>query len=125
MGTTRMGFWYLATPYRNYPLGLGSAFLAACRQSGTLLKAGIAVYSPIVHMHQIADVLALDKVDNDFWYGVNLPMMDAARGMIFCRLPSWERSQGMKDEQAYFERAGKPVVTMLPDLVPALPPPLR
>lgn len=115
------GYWFLGTPYTHYPTGLASAYVAACRQTGLLLKAGVQVFSPIVHCHAVADILGMNKTDLAIWLPACAGLRAAAGGLIVCRLASWERSTGLAAEREEFERAGKPVVDMMPDILPALP----
>lgn len=114
------GFWYLATPYSAHPLGPNAAYRQACEQAALLIKAGVSVFSPIAHSHQIAKVGGIDPFSHEVWLPIDEPMMDAAIGMIQCRLPGWNTSRGMDYEIDRFAGAGKPIVVMEPGEVPAL-----
>ncbi|GAC1583199.1 MAG: hypothetical protein NVS3B5_17710 [Sphingomicrobium sp.] len=111
-------FWYLATPYSKYPLGIEAAFEEACRQTALLVRAKVPVFSPIAHTHPIAAVGRMDPLDHTIWLPCDRPMMDAARGLIMCKMASWEQSYGMRVERETFEAAGKPVIWMEPDILP-------
>lgn len=115
-------FWYLATPYSKYAEGIEAAHRHACEQAALLVKAGIPVYAPIAHTHPIAIHGQLDPKDLDTWLRVDRPFIDVACGIIVCQLPGWADSKGVEYEIREFDRAGKPVVFMEPNEVPALPP---
>lgn len=114
-----MSYWYLATPYTKFPGGIHVAFSAACEQSAVLIRAGVPTFSPIAHTHPIAMHSTLDPLDLELWLAVDRPMMEsAAKGLIMCRLPSWENSTGMEHERAFFAKRGRPVLYMDPGVVP-------
>ena len=112
------GFWYLATPYSKYHAGIEAAFNVACWQTGLLMRAGVPVFSPIAHTHPIAKRCHMNPLDHGIWIPADRPMMDAARGLIVCMIPGWDRSYGVDLEIATFRAAGKPVVYMTPGEVP-------
>lgn len=114
-----MSFWYLATPYSDYPLGRGIAASNAALQAAVLLKAGVVAFSPIVHGRALAFWGNIDDLDHDFWMRADRPFMNAAMGLIVCKLDGWEASKGIAHEIEVFEKAGKPVVMMTPNEVPA------
>jgi hypothetical protein len=112
------GFWYLATPYSKYPRGIEAAFVDAAIQASILIKAGIRVYSPIAHTHPVATFGNIDPYDHAIWLPADKPFMDAACGLIVCKLPGWDVSFGIGEEIKLFAAAGKPVIHMTPGLVP-------
>lgn len=112
------GFWYLATPYSKHPDGLVEAFLQAVEQAALLIKAGIPVFCPIAHTHPIAVMGDLDPYDHDIWLPADRPFMEAAKGIIVCKLEGWDESFGIKKEIEAFTAAIKPVIYMEPDEVP-------
>lgn len=112
------GFWYLATPYRAYPHGLAYARLQATKQAAILSDAGISVFSPIVHTHEIALHTATLKPESTEWVGLDMPLVRAARGVILCMLPGWEQSAGITRECNEAIKLGKPVIYMTPDTIP-------
>lgn len=113
-----MTYWYLATPYSKYPGGLWAAFDTACYQAGILVKAGVPVFSPIAHTHPIARASGMDPLDHSIWLPCDRPLMDAACGIIVCKMHTWEKSYGIAEEIKVFEAAGKPVIYMEPGIVP-------
>jgi hypothetical protein len=112
-------FWYLASPYSKYPLGITAAHYHVCQQAGLLIQAGVPVYSPIAHTHPIAQFSGIDPHDHDIWLPADKPIADAAGGLIVLKLEGWSRSFGIAEEIEWFASAGKPVVYMEPGEVPA------
>jgi hypothetical protein len=113
------GFWYLATPYSKYPGGIEAAFKLACINAGVLMKAGIAVFSPIAHTHPIVIACKMDPFDDFFfWVPPDKPMMEAARGVILLQAEGWQQSVGMQIEREAFTAACKPVILMQPGILP-------
>lgn len=116
----RDSFWYLASPYSKYPAGLEAAFQEVCRQAALLVHHGIPVYSPIAHTHPIAIHGGTDPLDHGIWLPADLPMMRAAyRGLIVCKMPTWEISYGIGEEIKEFGALKRRVVYMEPGVVPA------
>jgi hypothetical protein len=110
--TEALPFWYLATPYTNYPDGREAAFKNACAAAAYLMANDVPVYCPIAHSHPIADYGKLDAVDHDFWVKADEPMVQAAGGLIICMMEGWGSSAGMAHEIKCFEDAEKPIVFM-------------
>ncbi len=104
-------FWYVATPYSEYPHGTFVAYVDACRAAAALIEEGIPIFCPIAHTHPINEwgELHRDKGDLDFWLPVDQPMMDAAGGIIVVMMEDWETSTGVSYEIDEFNKAGKPV----------------
>lgn len=107
-----MSYWYVASPYTNYPGGVDEAFKLICRATAKLIEAGVPVFSPIAHSHPIAEHGALDGKDPDLWHRVDKPMVDSAIGIIVVMLPGWAESRGVQAELREFRKAGKPVMFM-------------
>jgi len=113
-----MSYWYLATPYSKYPDGITTAFRVACEQTALLVRARIPVFCPIAHTHPIALEGGIDPYDHTIWIPADKPLMEGAKGLIFCKLPSWEISYGMGVERDFFLSVGRPVIDMTPGVVP-------
>ena len=113
-----MSFYYLASPYSKYPLGITTAHYHVCQQAALLIRSGVPVYSPIAHMHPIAQFGDIDPFDHDIWLPVDRHMMDAAGGLIVLKMLSWTTSYGVAEEVRHFTAADKPVVFMKPGVVP-------
>ncbi|HEV8492476.1 MAG TPA: DUF1937 family protein [Candidatus Angelobacter sp.] len=113
-----MSYWYLATPYSKYPDGITTAFRVACEQTALLVRARIPVFCPIAHTHPIALEGGIDPYDHTIWIPADKPFMECSKGLIFCKLPSWEISDGMRIEREFFESQKRPVIDMTPGVVP-------
>lgn len=113
-----MTFWYLASPYSKYPLGLEDAFRAVCRARGLLVAAGIPCFAPIIHSHPVAEHGGLDPLDHNIWLPSERPIMDAAAGLIVLRICGWDTSYGVGVEMDFFRAKGLPIVFMDPGVVP-------
>lgn len=113
-----MSFWYLATPYTKYRKGIEAAFQDAAKQAAILLRAGVPVFSPIAHTHPLAIYGGIDAKDHTVWLPFDRPMMDAAKGIIVCKLEGWDESYGVAYERDVFSCAGKPLIFMEPGKVP-------
>lgn len=108
------GYWYVATPYSKYPAGIEEAFKAACEGVGRLIKRGVPAFSPIAHSHSVAIYAGIDPLSHDIWLEADRPMMEAAHGLIVLMLPGWNESFGVAHEIEHFEKAGKPVIYLVP-----------
>jgi hypothetical protein len=105
---------YLATPYSKYPAGPERAFVDAVRLAAALARAGVRIYSPIVHSHPLASYGGLDPLDHAFWLPFNEVQLNAAGVLIVAQMAGWQESAGIAHEVAFFERAGKPVFDLQP-----------
>jgi hypothetical protein len=103
------GFLYLATPYSRYPAGMEQAFQDAAIATAWLLRRGVHAFCPITHSHPIAVYGGLSLTDHAIWLPADRPMMDAARGIVVCQMPTWDQSFGIQHEIEVFQAARKPV----------------
>ena len=113
-----MTFLYLASPYSKYKHGIHKAHQAACEATALLVQAGIPVFSPIAHTHDVAIYGRLDPLAHTLWMPADRPFMEAAKGMILLTLEGWEESYGVEIEMNYFASARKPVYWMAPGQIP-------
>ena len=109
------GFWYLGSPYTNFPDGHATAYDLACRAAASLIRAGFVIFSPIAHSHSLV-AHGLDGTDPDLWKRQDAPLVAAAKGMIVVMIPGWAESAGVQHEIAEFRCAGKPVLYYEMDL---------
>ena len=100
---------YLATPYTNYLRGTHVAFMDAAKLAGALIKAGVPVYSPIVHSHPISCHGGIDPFDHELWMDVDQTMISLADALAVGRLEGWEHLGGIAEELLRFTCAGKPI----------------
>lgn len=111
------GFWYLATPYAEFPGGHDAAWKFATKQAALCLEAGVRVFTPIGHTHPIAIQMKADP-GHDFWLELDEHVMDAADGLIVVEAEGWERSLGIAREIGFFRGRRKSIVYMAPDIPP-------
>jgi len=88
---------YLASPYSHPdPAIREERFQAACRATFTLLRAGAAVFSPIVHGHPLVGLgLATDW---ESWQRVDRAMLERCDEVMVLMLAGWESSSGVREE---------------------------
>ncbi len=104
-----MSFIYLASPYTDPdPDVMQHRFEAAERVTAQMLKDGEAVYSPIVHCHELARRYDLPK-DFDFWEKYNFRMLAVSCEVAVLRLDGWAESKGVGHEISIATRIGIPV----------------
>jgi len=103
------GFLYLASPYSKYPAGMEQAFQDAAIATAWLLRRGVHSFCPITHSHPIAVYGGLSLTDHEIWLPADRPMMNAARGIVVCQMPTWDQSFGIQHEIDVFKAALKPV----------------
>jgi len=75
-----------------------------------LIKHGIPVFCPIAESHPIALHGKLDPLDHDIWLENDRPKIDAAVGMVICKMETWESSTGILWERDQFRDRKKPIV---------------
>lgn len=109
-------YWYLATDYTKYEGGLEAAYNMALDQLEILMKAGVNVYCPIVHNHEVSK--RGFPATHDYWMGVDLPMLKHAYGVIVVETPNWKHSRGINHEIDYAKKHAKIVIYMDPNVVP-------
>ena len=109
------GLVYMATPYSKFRGGPTSAFHAACWVAADLIRAGVNVFSPIVHSHPIGTFGQLDILDLEMWLKVDRPFMDAAEACVVVMLPGWHVSTGVQHEIEYFLNDDKVVYYLDPE----------
>jgi hypothetical protein len=110
-------YWYLATEYSKYPEGLDEAYNMALYHMSILMKAGVNVYCPIVHNHEVSKTGL--PTDHDYWMAVDLPMLKHAYGCIVVKTPTWETSSGIRHEIDYCKKHARIVIYMEPGKVPS------
>jgi len=97
---------YLASPY-SHPeaLVMNERFRAAAAATAHWICEGHAIYSPIVHCHELARRFQM-PTDFSFWTDYNLAMLNRALELWVLKLPGWERSQGIAGEMTFAEIQG-------------------
>lgn len=113
----KSGYWYLATPYSGFtgdgPGGpMMTAFREAAKVAGIFIRAGVPVFSPIAHSHPIGALGSFDSGDHEVWLAADMPLLEAAVGVIVVKMPGWDTSKGVREEIEFARIAGKPVLFM-------------
>lgn len=112
--SNKLDFWYLASPYSKYPLGHEAAFQEIAKQAGELMALGLYIYCPIAHSHPICvnSPIAID--DYDVWLPNDKAVFQYAKGMLVCKMDTWETSHGVQWEIKEFTGWKKPIWYFFP-----------
>jgi hypothetical protein len=98
---------YLASPYSHPdPVVREQRFQAACRATAALLRAGEAVFSPIVHGHPLADYGL--PTGWEFWERFNRTFLERCDEVVVLMLDGWRQSVGVQAEIRIAQELGKP-----------------
>jgi nucleoside 2-deoxyribosyltransferase len=99
---------YLASPYSHPdPMVREQRFLAACRATVTLIRAGEVVFSPIVHSHALVEFEL--PTAWSFWERIDRAHMERCDEVVVLMLDGWAQSVGVREELRIARELGKPV----------------
>jgi hypothetical protein len=101
---------YLATPYSRYPKGLDTAREHACLIAAEFVEAGVPVFCPIAHSHEIAMLGGLDPKDHDLWARQNEALMEHCDALAVPLMTGWSTSKGVCAEIDFFKSRRRPVL---------------
>ena len=88
---------YLASPYTHVDDAVReSRFDAACLATSTLLRAGLHVYSPIVHSHPLVRYGL--PIEWEFWRAQDFEHLRRCDEVILLTLDGWKASRGVQAE---------------------------
>lgn len=105
---------YLASPYSHiHPHIMDRRHAAVCKAAANFLNAGHVIYSPIAHMHPIAEIAELPK-GWDFWERFDTVMLQRCQRVWVLQLPGWDQSKGVAAEIAIAIGMGLPVEYVMP-----------
>jgi len=111
-----IGYIYLASPYSHKDKGmLEIRYLRVMVAVAQLFQQKIAVFSPIVHCHELAKEHDL-PTDADFWKFYNRTMLQGARELWLLLLDGWKESKGMKGERDMAIELGLPYRQVEPNV---------
>lgn len=100
---------YLASPYSDKStFVMERRYTQALAVVAEMSKAGLVVYSPIVHFHEVARRFSL-PADFQFWKQVNFGMLDRALELWILKQPGWDNSIGITAEDSYARSLGIPI----------------
>jgi len=107
---------YLASPYSSPdPAVREVRFQAACRATAHLIRAGHAVFSPIVHSHPLT---AFDlPIEWAFWERCDRAFLERCCRMVVLTLEGWRQSVGVQAEIRLAAELEKPVSYLDPNSV--------
>jgi len=115
-----MAFIYLASPYTDpSPLVRQARYQQVAEVTAQILTQSLAIYSPIVHCHELAKRYALPK-DFTFWSRYNYAMLIESSGLFVLELEGWKNSKGVQGEVDFAIQKGIPI-TYLPYPILELP----
>lgn len=117
-----MSFIYIACPYTQSGKGEANANLKIMKErhravekyTAHLLNERVAVYSPIVHCHELAINHKLPK-DAGFWMWYNDSMLIRADELYVLGLDGWEDSAGVVHEILFALQKDIPVTYIDPN----------
>ena len=88
---------YLASPYTHVDGAVReSRFDAACLATSTLMRAGLSVYSPIVHSHPLVRYGL--PIEWEFWQAHDCEHLRRCDSVIVLTLDGWKASRGVQAE---------------------------
>jgi hypothetical protein len=92
---------YLASPYSHPdPAIVELRFRQAARFTADRIRAGYAIYSPIVHCHQLAQTYDL-PTDFAFWQTYNEALLRQSLALWVLMLDGWQTSRGVTGERDF------------------------
>ncbi len=110
-----MTFIYLASPYIDPSSAvIYNRYIRTMYVCAEILKAGITVYSPIVHCHVMSSTCDLPK-GFEFFREHDFNMIRSCTEIWVLKLPGFEESKGVEAEMLFARNIGKPVVLIPED----------
>jgi hypothetical protein len=99
---------YLASPYSHPDPAVREArFHAACRAAADLIRAGVIVFSPVVHSHPLVPYGL--PTGWDYWERFDRAALARCDAVAVLTLDGWEDSVGVQAEVAIAGEWGLPV----------------
>lgn len=113
-----MSFFYLASPFSQYSGGHQAAVVVAAEATALLFRAGVTVFSPIVHGYGLVKWGGVQGTDFEYWRIANHRMIKASAGLILLTVDGYTESKGIADELTYCSEIGRAVIPMRPGAIP-------
>jgi hypothetical protein len=104
------GMAYLGSPFTLHPRGHWPAYVEAAKGAAALVRAGVKVFSPIIHGYALSQYGGIPAVNPAMWAAINRPFVERADGLVVLELTHWETSAGLLEEIKAFTTANKPIV---------------
>lgn len=106
---------YVMSPYSGTREDMYKRHDAVAEACSFLFKEDIITFSPIMQWHLSAFRHNLPK-DWETWWQYNEVMMNHSKAGLVLQIDGWRQSAGVRKELEWYERSGKPVFFMQPDL---------
>ncbi len=107
---------YLASPYTHVDASVReSRFDAACMATSTLMRAGLSVYSPIVHSHPLVRFGL--PIEWEFWQAHDCEHLRRCDQVMVLPLDGWKVSRGVQAEIALAMELGLPIRYLSPSMI--------
>ena len=107
---------YLASAYSDpNPSVRQWRFEAACKATAKMLRAGLIVFSPVVHSHPLTRY-GLPS-DWKFWHRYDRVYLEACSAMAVLTLDGWRESEGVNNEIKIAKDLGMPFWLLDPESV--------
>ena len=100
---------YLCSPYsHSQPQVMQVRYELALEAVASLTSAGLCIYSPIVHYHNV--YLTDDRIQPDFEFfrEINFDMLRHADELLVLKIQGWAESKGVTAERAHAATLGIP-----------------
>jgi hypothetical protein len=108
---------YIAGPYTHADaLVRKRRFELVTIAAAKLIAQKYIVYSPLTMTHPLDLELAAEgeTLGSDYWIAFDRAFMRCCAAIVVVKFSGWEQSRGVKNEIAFFEEAGKPVIYLSP-----------
>lgn len=107
-------FIFLASPYSDRRAEVrNERYLGAVKASAYLVRAGMAVYSPIAFWHPIAEIHSMPG-DAAYWLEQNRAFIEKCDRLYLLMLDGWEKSVGVCLEVAMARALDKQIIQFPP-----------
>ena len=107
---------YLASPYTHVDAAVReSRFDAACLATSALMRAGLSVYSPIVHSHPLVRYGL--PIEWEFWQAHDCEHLRRCNKVMVLTLDGWKASRGVRAEIALAIQLDLAIRYMSPSMI--------
>jgi hypothetical protein len=100
--------WYLGTPITGKDSDLESRVIENRRMVASLWRAGIGVYSPILHWYSVVSAYRLES-EWERWKTPSSLLLGRCDGLLVLQLPGWGLSTGLGYEISLSRQRGIPI----------------
>ena len=105
---------YLPSPYSSDDPAIRQwRFEAACKATAQMLRAGLIVWSPVIHSHPLTNYGL--PGDWQFWQSYDRAYLGASSALAVLTLDGWRESEGVASEIKMANELGIPFWTIEPE----------